>query len=133
LLALSAATVGCSAGDAEPGKGVGPIGAQELADRISSDTAPVILDVRTREEFASGHIPGAINLPVNEFATGLPALGLAHDEEIVVHCERGKRAAAAESVLGKSGYTQVRDLSGHMQGWRAAAQPVEGDVQPSGS
>ncbi|MEN8183561.1 MAG: rhodanese-like domain-containing protein [Myxococcota bacterium] len=97
----------------------------ELAARIASGSAPRILDVRTPGEFAAGHIPGAINVPHDELGDRLSSLDLAPTEEIVVHCERGGRAAAAESILRSAGYTRVRDLDGHMQAWRSQGRPVE--------
>jgi rhodanese-related sulfurtransferase len=103
----------------------GPIAPAELAARISSGSAPVILDVRTPEEFAAGHIPGARNVPVQELGDRLASLNLSPSQEIVVHCEKGGRAASAESILRDSGYTNVRDLSGHMSSWRAGNFPVE--------
>ena len=101
------------------------IAASELSARISSGSAPIILDVRTPEEFASGHIPGALNVPLNELPDRLASLKLSPAEEIVVHCQRGGRAASAEAILHESGYTQVRDLSGHMEAWRGGGYPVE--------
>ncbi len=123
LVALSiVALVACAR---EQAAGPSAITPAELAARISSGSAPVILDVRTPEEFVSGHIPGAHNVPVTELAGQLASLNLSPSQEIIVHCERGPRAAAAEAVLRDSGYTNVRDLTGHMQSWRAGKLPVE--------
>lgn len=101
------------------------IKASDLAARIASGTAPVILDVRTPDEFASGHISGAVNVPLNELADRLPGLELSPTQEIVVHCQRGPRAAKAETILRNSGYTNVRDLTGHMAEWRTGSYPLE--------
>jgi rhodanese-related sulfurtransferase len=120
-LALAALAAGCGRGDPAPGAS---IAASELAARLSG-AAPLILDVRTREEFASGHIPGAKNLPLAELPDGLAALDASPSEEIVVHCERGGRAAQAEAMLRESGYTRLLDLDGHMQAWRAGGYPLE--------
>ena len=122
ILALVALVASCTRSDAAP---AGSIDAKELAAQVAAGKAPVILDVRSPEEFAAGHIQGAINVPVGELADRLTGLELARGEEIVVHCERGPRAAKAETILIESGYTNVRDLSGHMSGWRAAGLPVE--------
>ena len=97
----------------------------ELARRISSGNAPLILDVRTPEEFAAGHLPGARNVPHDALAGRLGELGIAPADEIVVHCHSGRRAAAAEDVLRDAGYTNVRDLAGHWQGWTEAGLPTE--------
>lgn len=96
-----------------------------LAARIEAGSAPVILDVRTPEEFAAGHLQGAVNVPHDQLAARLAGLGLDPSAEVVVHCERGSRAKTAEAVLREAGFTRVVDLEGHMKGWRAAGLPTE--------
>jgi len=96
-----------------------------LAARIEAGSAPVILDVRTPEEFAAGHVKGAVNVPHDQLAERLAGLGLDPNAEVVVHCEKGGRAKAAEAVLHDAGFTRVVDLEGHMQGWRETGLPAE--------
>ena len=122
LLAVVAAATSCAGSDPPPGS---VIEASELVARLSADEDLVVLDVRTPDEYAGGHIPGAINVPHTELGERLASLDLPVDAEIVVHCERGGRAAAAEEILREAGYTDIRDLEGHMQAWRAAGHPVE--------
>lgn len=123
LVALVAIASSCAREQAVPaGSSIEP---SELASRIASGSAPTILDVRTPEEFAAGHIQGALNVPVNELPDRLASLKLSPSDEIVVHCQRGGRAASAESILRESGYTRIRDLSGHMEAWRSGGYPVE--------
>jgi rhodanese-related sulfurtransferase len=76
----------------------------------------LLLDVRTREEFASGHVPGATNIPVQELGARLGELKPAK-QTIVVYCRSGGRSASAASVLRQAGYT-VCDL-GAMSNWRS--------------
>ena len=102
-----------------------PVSAGELADRVARGSAPVVLDVRTREEHARGHVPGAVNIPHDELATRLAELPAKKSDEIVVYCQSGRRAQLAEQVLRHNGYTNVRDLDGHWQGWRASELPAE--------
>jgi rhodanese-related sulfurtransferase len=104
---------------------VAAIEPSDLAARIAAGTAPVILDVRTPDEFAAGHIPGAVNAPLSELADRLVGLKLSPTQEIVVHCQHSGRAAKAESMLLKSGYTNVRDLTGHMEAWRTGGYPLK--------
>lgn len=108
----------------------GPIAAEDLAKRIGSGNAPVVLDVRSPEEYAAGHIPGAINIPHDQLATRLGEIPATKSGEIVVHCQMGKRAAAAESTLAQAGYTNVHDLEGQMFGWVQSGLPVEGAKTP---
>lgn len=121
-LALLAAVAACAP---EAPAGTPPIAPAELADRLAAGTAPVILDVRSPEEYEAGHIPGAVNVPHDQLAAQLESLDLPKSSEVVLHCERGGRAREAEEVLNEAGYSHVRDLSGHMQVWRAKGLPVE--------
>jgi rhodanese-related sulfurtransferase len=105
--------------------GVHSISGDDLARRIAAGSSPLVLDVRTPEEYAAGHIPGARNIPYDQLAARLSELGVGHSDEIVVHCEGGKRAANAERTLADAGYTNVRDLQGHMRGWQQAGRPIE--------
>jgi len=111
------------------------ISAAALAQRIEAGTAPLILDVRSPEEYSAGHIPGSVNVPHDQLAERLAELDVSPSEEIVVHCQSGRRAGIAEGVLSDAGYTRVRDLDGHMSGWRQAGLPTEQDppVVPSGA
>ena len=88
---------------------------------ISSDEAKalvrqgaLLLDVRTTGEFASGHVEGAVNIPVQELETRLPA---EKDRAVVLYCQSGRRSAAAKDVLLRAGFTKVFDL-GAMSNWK---------------
>ena len=102
------------------------IGQVALLERMEDADAPLVLDVRTPEEYESGHVPGAVNLPYDQLAGRLGELDAPEDREIVVYCERGGRAGRAESTLREAGYTAVRHLEGDMSGWRAAGLPCVG-------
>jgi rhodanese-related sulfurtransferase len=84
----------------------------------------VFVDVRTPEEFASGHVPGAVNIPRDQLPRRFGELEAARDR-LVVYCERGPRAIAAAATLLAAGFTNVRHLAGDMSGWRAAGLPIE--------
>ncbi len=97
----------------------------ELSDRIDAGTTPLTVDVRRAEEFAEGHLPGAINIPHGEIGNRLAELGQDRAREIVIYCRSGRRAGLAEVVLLEEGFTGVRDLEGHFLGWKSAGRPVE--------
>lgn len=101
------------------------ITAAELAIRVESGSAPLILDVRTAEEYAEAHIPGAINIDHRELPDRLAELAAYKQNEIVVHCASGRRAALAEAALRDGGFADVRDLEGHMQHWIESGYPVQ--------
>lgn len=98
---------------------------QLLAEQQAAKPAPLVLDVRTPEEFSAGHVPGAINIPHDQLASRLAELPASRDEPVVVYCRSGRRAALAEDVLRKNGYSNVRHLKGDIVGWEAASRPVE--------
>ncbi|MDT8435230.1 MAG: rhodanese-like domain-containing protein [Gemmatimonadota bacterium] len=95
-----------------------------LRARLDDGDGPMILDVRTRGEFAAGHVPGAVLLPHDELAGRLGELPADPATEIVVYCRSGRRAAIAMDALRRAGYTNIRELKGHMPGWAAAGLPV---------
>jgi phage shock protein E len=95
-----------------------------LLARIDAGDAPLTLDVRTPGEFAAGHIPGAVNIPHDAVAERFAELGVKPDDEIVVYCQSGRRAALAEDVLAGAGFRRVRHLEGDFAGWQADGRPV---------
>lgn len=76
-----------------------------------------LVDVRTKAEFSSGHLPGAVNIPVAELGSKLASLG-PKERPVVVYCASGARSAVARSVLKGQGFAQVFNL-GAMGRWGA--------------
>jgi phage shock protein E len=74
-----------------------------------------LVDVRTRNEFADGHISGALNIPVQELEQRMRELG-SSDQSIVVYCRSGARSSRASRMLKSAGYSAVHDL-GAMSRW----------------
>lgn len=74
-----------------------------------------LVDVRSPAEFGSGHIPGAVNVPVNELGGKLKNIG-PKDKPVIVYCASGTRSAMARSVLKSQGYEKVFNL-GPMSRW----------------
>ncbi|MHB1315170.1 MAG: rhodanese-like domain-containing protein [Christensenellales bacterium] len=73
----------------------------------------LLVDVRTPEEYAEGHIPGSILLPSEEITKGNFASVLPDKEAVtIVYCRSGRRSAIAAAELAKAGYTNVYDLGG---------------------
>lgn len=74
-----------------------------------------LVDVRSPEEFATGHLPGARNIPVDELASRLQEIG-PRNQAVVVYCASAGRSASAARLLAGAGFTQVHNL-GPMSGW----------------
>jgi rhodanese-related sulfurtransferase len=125
LLAVVFAASAAPTDGPNPSAGPRSITAEELTEQIQRSQAPLILDVRSRGEYANGHIPGALNIPHDQLPDRLSEIDVAKTEEIVVHCQSGQRARIAEEALIKAGYSNVRDLDGHMNGWMNAGYPIE--------
>jgi phage shock protein E len=85
--------------------------------------APFVLDVRAPEEFVTGHVPGAANIPYDQVATRLAEVP--KDKDVVLYCRSGRRAALAAEVLAANGYTRLKYLEGDMPAWIAQDRPVE--------
>jgi rhodanese-related sulfurtransferase len=111
-------------GAPEAAASVGVMAPADLAGRLGTADEPIILDVRSPEEYSAGHIPGAINVPYDQIAAHLDSLETFRDREIVVYCRSGRRAGVAEAALAEDGFQQLLDLEGHMQSWQAAQYPV---------
>ena len=74
-----------------------------------------VLDVRTPGEYASGHLPGALNIPVQELDRRVAEVGPA-DRELIVYCRSGHRSSRATEILRQHGYSKVHNL-GPMTAW----------------
>lgn len=84
----------------------------------------IVLDVRSKKEFAAGHIPGAINIAHNDIEKKLAQLTQYKDSQVIVHCRSGRRAKTAESVLLNNGFTKVHHLAGDFNQWQADELPI---------
>jgi phage shock protein E len=96
----------------------------ELVSRLGGEDEPLMLDVRSREEFAKGHIPGALNIPYDELPGRLEEIAEHREDEVVVYCRTGRRAKIAEAALSEAGFRKVRDLEGHMTAWNEARHRI---------
>lgn len=74
-----------------------------------------LVDVRTPEEFAAGHLDGAINIPIDDLETRKSELS--KDKDLVLYCRSGGRSAKAKALLEKAGYARVFNL-GAMSNWK---------------
>jgi phage shock protein E len=103
---------------------MGDITVIELEQRIATNSAPLILDVRSADEYSAGHLPAATNIPHTEIPNRLAELPADRETEIIVHCHSGKRAAVAQKSLEEAGFSNVRHLEGDFIGWKAAGLAV---------
>ncbi|MFC7472305.1 rhodanese-like domain-containing protein [Actinomadura keratinilytica] len=101
----------------------------DLHAREASKT--LVLDVRAPGEFAAGHLPGAVNLPLDSLAALLPELAdAAGRRELFVVCATGRRSADARERLAAAGIAAT-GVEGGTDGWTAAGLPVEQGPAPA--
>ncbi len=73
----------------------------------------LVIDVRTPDEFAAGHIEGALNIPYDRIGKDIRTVkGLQKDQPVLLYCRSGRRSAIAKAALEKEGYRQVLDGGG---------------------
>ena len=118
LLALILILSGCSASeDSADGKSSSweQISMEEAMDLMDAEEGYIILDVRRADEFASGHIPGAVNLAneiIGEDDAAVEAALPDKDQLILVYCRSGNRSKQASEQLADMGYTQIKEFGG---------------------
>ncbi|MFZ2217090.1 MAG: rhodanese-like domain-containing protein [Rhodoferax sp.] len=102
------------------------------ADRAIQE-ANVVLDVREADEFAAGHLPGAIHASrgMLEFKLSSHPELSARDLKIVLYCKTSGRAALAACALQDMGYLHVTSIAGGFDAWSAAGKPVVKPSMPS--
>ena len=99
-----------------------------LAEKLRSEKAPVVIDVRTRKEWESRRIEGSTNIPLNRLQDAIREHPLGG--EVVVHCESGYRSSIAASLLEREKVEGVSELVGGMAGWEAANLPIIASTEP---
>lgn len=98
-LALLAALAGC-------------VEKKETPEAAASSDQTVYVDVRTADEFAGGHVPGAINIPHDQMPQRWSELEAYRDQRMVVYCRTGRRSAIALQTLTAQGFTKAENGGG---------------------
>ncbi len=119
--AVLAAVAGCGGSHALAPVKPQDISAAELQTMMDDGQPLLLIDVRTQAEFTEGHIPGSVNLPVEEIATWAPTLG--KNTRICCICGSGVRSRTAADTLIAEGFGQVYNLLGGMLEWTGDADP----------
>ena len=96
---------------------------QEEAKEMMDTRDVVILDVREQDEYDSGHIPGAVLLPVGAIEEGTAAEAIPEKDSVVlVYCRSGNRSKTASSKLAELGYTNIYEFGG-INTWPYETEP----------
>lgn len=104
------------------------ITADQLRDRIDdeSDDNFIIVDIRDDASYEEGHIPGAINMPLNEL--GYRLFSLDRTRDIIVYCFTGVTSEVACRILVNAGFKDVYDMTGGIKAWDYALETSDGRV-----
>lgn len=92
------------------------ITAQQVKERLDKGNKLFIVDVRTKEEYAEGHVPGSYLIPYDEIETQVAQLPQKKNTDVVVYCRSGRRSEIAAKSLISLGYTNVADM-GAVSNW----------------
>lgn len=100
------------------------VSASQATLLINREGAQVI-DVRSVDEYAAGHLPDSRNIPIDQLDARIGELDKHKESPLIVVCQTGKSSAGACAKLQKQGFARVNSLDGGMTGWRSAGLPVK--------
>lgn len=103
--------------------GSGTLSPQNAVQRINREKG-VVVDVRDANEFASGHITNAKNVPLEQLQERLPQVVKNKAVPVILVCDGGARAVRAQLVARQLGYDKAEAIAGGMKAWRSASLPV---------
>ena len=84
----------------------------------------LIIDVRTAAEYKGGHIKGAKNTPLKEFASAVESYASYKDKPVLVYCNSGNTVVSAINQLKKAGFEKINNLEGGIAAWKEANMPL---------
>ena len=105
-------------------EGVMVLNPENFEQKIESSDVQLV-DVRTPEEFAEGHIPNAINININGNDFVSETSKLDKNKPVMVYCKMGGRSAKAASSLKEHGFKDISDLDGGITSWKEAGKIIE--------
>lgn len=101
-------------------------GAVDVAGlKAAVDQGAVVIDVRTDDEYNSGHVPGARHIPLNELPGQLNQLAELKDKDVYLICAVGGRSSRATQLLAKEGFQHPINVEGGTNAWREAGYPLD--------
>lgn len=128
--ALVIGVAGCSAPDSSPASGSQSTASAEVAapawgthvdtaqfKQFIDEDDPVVIDVRTAGEYAQGHLPGALNIDVNDPGFKDEIAKLDPDGKYAIYCRSGNRSQTAQSMMQDAGFKNTLGLKGGISAW----------------
>ena len=96
----------------------------EAAEKLLVDNAVTVLDVRTPEEFAEGHLPNAVNIDFKDAGFSEALAKLDRNKPYLMHCRSGGRSGQALSVFEELGFSKLHHLKNGILGWTASGREL---------
>lgn len=103
----------------------------KLRQRLQQEEKPLLLDVRTAEDYASRHIVDAVNIPLEELEKRVDELAPDQERPIAIICTTDRRSRKAAQMLGREGFADVHVVLGGMTQWQKQSLPVEAATPPT--
>ena len=122
LTCTAASVCGCGSGSGNTCSAQGSLPAEQT-EATDSSTA-ILLDVRSPEEYASGYLQGALNIPHDRIGTEIAAVVPDKSAQVILYCRSGRRANTALEVMRAMGYTNVSNFGGLEDGQERLGLPV---------
>jgi len=94
------------------------------ATQMLNQGKSVVLDIRSQEDFAAGHIRDARHIPLKELKSRISELDKFKSKSVIVVCSAGSQSSRAASVLKSAGFGEVYSLDGGLAAWRAQGLPT---------
>ncbi|MEE9553197.1 MAG: rhodanese-like domain-containing protein [candidate division Zixibacteria bacterium] len=131
LIFIALIVVGCSKAGYNKTGDLKRIGFEKASEMINSENPPVVVDVRTPEEFNNelGHIPGSRLIPMQITADSISVYEQFKDREILLVCRSGRRSGIVGDELVAAGFQNVYNLEGGMKGWNSNKGQIKRDVR----
>src|ERR671929_794957 len=103
------------------------VDAQRARELLDGAEPPLLVDVRRRDEWDEGHIPGAVHIPRGSLESRIEKAAPGRERPIVLYCSVGERSAFAARTLGELGYEDVASLAGGFTDWKRNGFPTQVD------
>ena len=100
--------------------GISPTEAVQCMNREKG----VVVDVCGADEFAQGHVKGAVNVPLDQLESGLEKAVKNKATPVIMVCAAGARSKRAQAIAQKLGYEKVHSLNGGLKAWKEAHLPI---------
>lgn len=122
LVLVAVALAACGGGSST--RVIETVSPQDAAEKLAEEPALVLLDIRTPEEVAAGHLPGSVNIDfyADDFAAQIGALD--RDAGYVVYCRSGSRSGQAMELFDSLGFSDVTEIDGGIVAWSTAGLPI---------